>query len=77
MQKAADRRGNFIRSLLLLPSGKSGPTLLPRLASSLLLTKGRMGEEGFIGIPKSPDRQRDDIVESAIVGTLGKRESAG
>ena len=76
MQKAAGRRGNFIRSLLLLPSGKTGQKLLPRLASSLSLTKGRMGEEGSIGIPKSHDRQRDDIAESAIAGTLEKRETA-
>ena len=76
MQKAAGRRGNFIRPFLLLPSGKSGPKLLPRLAASLSLTKGRMDEEGSIGIPKSHDRQRDDIAESAIVGTMEKRESA-
>ena len=76
MQKAAGHRGNFIRPFLLLPSGKSGPKLLPRLAASLSLTKGRMDEEGSIGIPKSPDRQRDDIAQGAIVGTPKKRESA-
>ena len=76
MQKATGRRVNFIRSLLLLPSGKSGPKLLPRLAASLSLTKGRMDEEGSIGIPKSHDRQRDDIAESEIARTPKKRESA-
>ena len=76
MQKAAGRRVNFIRSLLLLPSGKTGQKLLPRLAASLSPTKGRMDEAGSIGIPKSPDRQRDAIAEGAIVGTAKKRESA-
>ena len=75
MQKAAGHRGNFIRPFLLLPSGKSGPKLLPRLAASLSPTKGRLGEEGAIGIPKSSDRKRDDIEGSEIVRTPKKRKS--
>ena len=56
----------------LLPSGKSGPKLLPRLAASLSPTKGRMDEEGAIEYPNSPDKQRDEIAESAIAGTPKK-----
>ena len=60
----------------LLPSGKSGPKLLPRLAASLSPTKGRMGEEGAVEYPNSPDKQRDENAESAIAGTPKKLESA-
>ena len=56
----------------LLPSEKSGPKLLPRLAASLSPTKGRMDEEGAIEYPNSPDKQRDEIAESAIAGTPKK-----
>ena len=68
--------GTFPGIYSLLPSGKSGPKLLPRLAASLSPTKGRMNEEGAIEYPSSPEKRRDEIAGSAIAGTPGKLESA-